>query len=121
MSMSEKLKETPPWVWKLITAVGTIAGLAVSATQLSDWYWKKVEDLVKGSVTQSAIQVTTELKKTEISLGRFLVDDIEFRIVGVQNEIDEYRRSNKTVPLYLERRLELLHDQLEEAKEKWDE
>jgi hypothetical protein len=121
MSIGEKVRSAPPWIWKLITAVGTLAGLAVSATQLSDWYWQKVDDLVKGSVTQSAIEVTTELKKTERSLGRFLVDDIEFRIIGVQDEIGEYRRMNKQIPIYLERKLELLEDQLEEAKEKWDE
>ena len=121
MPIAEKIKSTPPWVWKLITALGTIAGLIVSATQISDWYWNKVDTLVKGSVTQSAIKVTTELKKTERSLGRFLVDDIEFRIIGVQDEIAVYRRANEPVPIYLERKLDLLEHQLEEAKDKWDE
>jgi len=117
----ESLKNTPSWVWKLIGALASIAGLAVSATQLSDYYWNKVDTLVKGSVTQSALQVTTELKKTERSLGGFLVDDIQFRIIGVQDEIAVYKRKGQTVPIYLERQLELLKDQLEEAKEKWEE
>ena len=41
MSVKEKLKNTPAWVWKLIGAIGTIAGFLVSLTQLSDYYWNK--------------------------------------------------------------------------------
>lgn len=118
-SLGEKIKTTPPWVWKLLTGLGTLAGLAVSATQLSDYYWTKVDDLVKGSVTQSAIHITTEFKNTEKLIGVFLVDDIQFRIITVQDEIDEYTRNDETVPLYLPRKLELLKEQLEEAQEKW--
>jgi len=83
MPIGESIKNTPAWAWKLIGALASIAALAVSLTQLSDYYWNKVDNLVKGSVTQSTVLVTSELKKTERSIGGFLIDDIQFRIIGV--------------------------------------
>lgn len=120
MELQKTLKETKPWVWKLIGGLASVAALAVSLTQLSDYYWNKVDNLVKGSVTQSAVVITTELKRTERSLGGFLIDDIQFRIIGVQDEIAVYTRAGKPAPIYLNRQLDLLKDQLEEAKEKWE-
>ena len=102
-------------------AAASIAGLLVSITQLSTYYWDKVDNLVKGSVTQSTLKITSELKSTERSIGGFLIDDIQFRIISVQDEIAVYVRAGKKVPLYLNRQLDLLKDQLDEAKEKWKE
>ena len=119
MSVKEKLKNTPAWVWKLIGAIGTIAGFLVSLTQLSDYYWNKVDNLVKGSVTQSTLRLTEEISRTERSIGYFLVDSIQFRIIVVEDEINEYKNRNEKVPLHLQRQLRILKDQLEEAKERW--
>lgn len=121
MEMPKTIKAAPSWVWKVIGAAASIAALIVSLIQISDYYWAKVETLVKGSVTESTIKVTTALRKTERTIGNFLVDDMKFRIIGVQDEIAVFMRSNKPVPLYLVRQLDLLKDQLDEAKEKWDE
>jgi hypothetical protein len=121
MPVVQIIKDTKPWVWKVIGGLASTAALLVSLTQLSDYYWDKVDTLVKGSVTQSTLKVTAELRKTERSIGGFLVDDIKFRIVGVQDEIAVFVRKGEKVPLYLNRQLDLLKDQLEEAKEKWKE
>lgn len=120
MSLGQIFTNTPTWVWKLIGAITSIAGLIVSAMQIYDNYWNKVDNLVKGSVMQSTLKVTAEIKKTETSIGRFLIDDIQFRIISIQDEINVFIRANKKPPLYLKRQLNLLEDQLNEAKEKWE-
>ena len=116
----EALKSVPGWIWKIIGGIGTVAGVILSVNQLSDYYWQKAENLVKGSVTQSTLKVTSELKKTEQRIGGFLVDDIQFRIIGIQDEMAVFERAGKNPPPYLKRQLELLKDQLDEAKEKWE-
>ncbi len=121
MAIKEKFKKVPGWLWKVFGGIGTVAGVILSVSQLSDYYWEKAETLVKGSVTQSAIMITTELKKTEQRIGGFLIDGIQFRIIGIQDEMAIYTRQGKTPPPYLNRQLELLKDQLGEAKGKWEE
>jgi len=117
----EAIKKVPGWIWKVFGGIGTIAGVILSVNELSDYYWDKAEELVKGSVTQATLKVTAELKKTERSIGGFIVDDIKFRIIVVQDTIAEYARNEKRPPTYLKRQLDFLKDELSEAKEKWEE
>jgi len=105
--------------WKVLSGAGIIAGLILSLAQLSDYYWQKAETLVKGTVEQSTIQVTAELRKTERKIGAFLIDDIRFRLLAIRDEVAYLKRNNVEVPRYIERQEELLSDQLSEAREKW--
>jgi len=120
MDVKGKLKLVPVWIWKAIGGVGTVATVILSVSQLSDYYWEKAENLVKGSVTQSAIMITTELKQTEQRIGGFLIDGIQFRIIGIQDQMAIFERRGEKSPPYLKRQLDLLGDQLNEAKQKWE-
>lgn len=116
----EAIKKVPGWIWKVFAGIGTVAGVILSVNQLSDYYWEKAEKLVRGSVTQATLKVTTELRKSEQSIGGFIVDDIKFRIIVVQDTIAEYERNDQKSPAYLKRQLDFLKDELSEAKEKWE-
>ena len=113
------VKKVSGTTWKVLSGVGIIAGLLLSVGQLSDFYWKKAENLVKGTVEQSTIQVTAELRKTERKIGAFLIDDIRFRLIAIRDEIAFLVKREQAVPRYLTRQQELLTDQLVEARDKW--
>ena len=120
MAGMEAVSNIPTWMWKTVIAVATLAGLVVSMVQITDSYWKRVDDLVKGSVMQSTLKVSTQITDVESRIGGFLIDGLQFRIIGIQDEIAKNKREGKPDPDYLIRQLNILKDQLGEAKEKWE-
>lgn len=120
MAGMDAVSNIPTWMWKTVIAVATLAGLVVSMVQITDSYWKRVDDLVKGSVMQSTLKVTTQINDVEERIGGFLIDGTQFRIIGIQDEIAKISREGNQPPAYLTRQLNILEDQLSEAKEKWE-
>ena len=117
MSLTETFKKIPTTVITGLTLVGTVVGVIAGVISL----WDKVEELVFKTSKDVAIEVTKEVKRTEVNIGTFFIRDIRNRLIVVEDEINEYKEQNKPVPLRLLRKQRLLKEQLDEAIKKWGE
>lgn len=117
MGIPENIKKVPTWMWKVFVGVGTAVGVVWGIIQ----FWTGIEGIIQDNVKESTIKITAEIIKSEHNIGSFLVDDLRERIIVIEDEISYYKSKNKPVPIYLKRKLRMMHDRLKEGIQKWGE
>ena len=110
------IKKIPSWVWTAFVGFGTIVGTVWGIMQ----FWIGIQTMIQDSVKQSTINITTELVKTEHSIGLFLINDLRERIIGIEDEIYQLQRNDTQIPLHLSRKLRMMKERLNEGKKRWE-